>query len=422
MRLGYLHVGPPEHGVCRYGRLLAAQARQRSELTVLEAQVTLTTDRQRNRELLTAAAQQLATAEVIHLQYSGSNNKPLWGGGWEQLRHLRQFRRLCRCPLVVTLHDVYDLPPSWKSVLKLVYRKLQPAAVTAAPQTHQPQPPSPPESAPVATSSVTKAVRLLRFMSNPDALALRWLWRQVKLILVCSAEEARRLSAFVDNSDKIGVVPHFVEQRSLSISSSAARAALQLNQQQKIVTLLGFIHHRKGHQLLVEAIPELPPDVLVVFAGGHSPGNAEFLQQLLAMAQQTGVGDRLRVTGYLSEAELEKYLVATDLAVCPFKSFSASGSLSTWISVARSILVSDLPQVEEYNHLEPAAIHTFVPYTPAALAAAIRQLLPSCQHQNPAVARLCQLLSLPVILDTHLNYYRSVALPRSEPKHLLVSK
>jgi glycosyltransferase involved in cell wall biosynthesis len=224
-------------------------------------------------------------------------------------------------------------------------------------------------------------------------------------MFVCTEEEEQRLRDRVDNR-KVRVVPHFVEERAVGISPAEARAALGLDGA-KTVTLLGFIHPPKGHQLMVEAMSELPPDVKVIFAGGPCVGQDEqFLQELIALAKARGVDERLRVTGYLSEEELESYLVATDLAVCPFVTTSASGSLSTWISVARPILASDLPQVAKYNTFESESIQTFKPYTPTALAQAIKQLLPTCQENDaPAVARLRQKFSMPVIFDEHLTHY-----------------
>ena len=41
MKIGYVQVGAPWHGVTRYGRLLAAAARERADLIVLECEVEL---------------------------------------------------------------------------------------------------------------------------------------------------------------------------------------------------------------------------------------------------------------------------------------------------------------------------------------------------------------------------------------------
>ena len=405
MRIGYLHIGPPEHGVCRYGRLLASEAHRRPDITVIELSVNLTKHRQRNQEMLINAARQLSAAEIIHIQYSGKNNKPLWGASWTQLDNLWIFISHCSCPLVVTLHDVYDPPPSFKTVLERVYSRLQHLNSPISKETNATVTPREPLlSKPL---NPINAVKLLRHMYGSNAIALRWLLNQVELVFVCSQEEAKRLSILADGY-KTRVVPHFVEVRNLTVSPAEARTQLKLHED-KIVTLLGFIHSRKGHRLLVETLPELPQDVKVIFAGQPSPGNEEFVQELLALAKVKGVSDRLQVTGYLSEEELERWLVATDLAVCPFKFFSASGSLSTWISAGRSILAYDLPQIDEYNRLEPGAIKTFQEYTPTALTTAIQQFLAGAQADEPGVERLRKRLSMPAVFDEHLNYYRLVS-------------
>jgi len=124
------------------------------------------------------------------------------------------------------------------------------------------------------------------------------------------------------------------------------------------------------------------------------------------LAQALGVADRFRITGYLPEHELNRYLAATSLAVCPFRDASASASLSTWISAARPILASSLPLIAEYNALEPDAIRTFHPYTAASLADAIRAALDrDSDAEDQRVARLRERLLAPAILDRHVEAY-----------------
>ena len=398
MRIGYLQLGPTQHGICRYGRLLAAEGCKRPNLDIIEASVILTEDYKRNREMLVDAAHQLNSTEIVHVQYSLDNNKELWGQSWSQFSNLLLFRHHCVPPLIATLHDIYNPPVSLKNAAKFLYGKLRHTDLITQPSVSFPQIPVNPK-------------KFIQYMYGVKAISLRWFSKQVKSILVCSQEEANLLSFLLDNH-KTKVIPHFVERRTLSISSKKAKAALKLDED-LVVTLLGFIHGRKGHQLLVEALPDLPKNVKVVFAGAADANNKLFFDKLLAFAKEKGVDGRLRVTGYLSEEELELYLIASDLAVCPFKSFSASGSLSTWISAARPILAYDLPQIAQYNKLEQGAIKTFRPYTPAALAKAIREILPlSQEYVDPAIAHLRKKLSLPTIFDKHLNCY-TCAITRS---------
>src|SRR2546423_751303 len=105
MRIGFLHIGPPCHGVRRYGHLLASEAVGRHDLSVLQRSVELSGDRSNDYDLLRAAARYLRDAEVVHIQIS-IFNQALWGGGWRQLSNLRGFINYCRRPLVVTLHDM----------------------------------------------------------------------------------------------------------------------------------------------------------------------------------------------------------------------------------------------------------------------------------------------------------------------------
>lgn len=362
MKVGYLHSGPVQHGIRRYSQLLAHQARRRPDLTVIEADADLSANPQASQEILAKAAKSLAEADVIHIQYSGW----LWGNnGRLQLHNLRSFFSNCSRPLVVTFHDIY-LQPSYLSLKGKVRRAW-----------HQ---------------------------YVPVGSTLRQVLHRVEQSLVCTDEEAQQLNQLV-GKQQTEIIPHFVESRSLKLDKSKVRTELGLDG--TILTVLGWIHPDKGHQLVVEALPEMPSDVKVIFAGRPSLGGEAFGDQLQALAKEKGVSDRLHITGYLSEEDLERYLVATDLAICPFKKLSASGSMSTWISVARPILASNVPQIEEYNRLEPGAIKTFAPYTPSALATKVTQILSnSLSTTDQKLEKLRQQLDMTVIFDQHLEYYR----------------
>lgn len=402
MRIGYLQLGPREHGIRRYGKLLAAEGRRRLDITITEASVNLTNNRKTNREMLIVAARQLSATDVIHIQYSGKNNQSLWGNRWEQLYHLWIFKYHCSRPIVVTLHDIYEPTLTIKTGLQTIYKHLKKSAGVdenkATPAINN--------SLVSKGSFLQQTIDVVKRMYGANALSFFWLLNQAKLVFVSSGEESRRLQSVID-VNKIKVVPHFVEKRDFACDRSEAKSKLKLNEG-KIITILGFIHGRKGYQLIVETMPQLPQNVKVVFAGGSSPGDEEFVAGLIQLAKSTGVDDRLRITGYLSEEELEQYITATDLAICPFKFFSASGSLSTWISAARPILAYDLPQITEYNSIEPGSIKTFQPYESRALAKAITQLLVTKPNDDPAVSRLREKLSISTIFDKQLDYYRQV--------------
>jgi glycosyltransferase involved in cell wall biosynthesis len=406
MKIGYLHIGPHHHGIYRYGRMLASTLQQRLEVVVLEVAVILTDDLERNRELLIDAAQKLAEADLIHFQSSYFNDQ-LWGKGWKQIEHLQIFLNHCTCPIVVTLHDVYYTQTGLQGMRVELLPTLFGTKKDDLEHYYKPS---------LSVDFLRQSVRAVKgwWANNfgPPPEALKAVASRASLFLVCSQEEGQRLSRRI-KPDRIKIVPHFVESRSTQINSSEARLALNLVGK-KVITILGFVFPAKGYQLLVEAIPYLPSDVEVVFAG-NAEADRGFTEDLVKLTQELGVEHRIRFTGYLSETDLESYLVATDLGLCAFKAFSASGSISTWISVACPILAFDLPQIREYNAIESGAIQVFESYTPIALAKAIQDFLEQDQQNRSAqsrkMAKLGQELSLSSTMDRHLALYEAIAQP-----------
>jgi glycosyltransferase involved in cell wall biosynthesis len=376
MRIGYLHLGDETDGVCRYGRLLADEARRRAGIEVREARTVLRGDVREDRARLEDALRQLTGVDVIHLQY----NQRVWGGAQSELAHLNLALHQPPGPVVVTLHDVYPDDP-WAPFKKGAVRRLK-----------------------------TRLRRWLRHVRTraPHRQALGALLHGAAIVLVCSEHERAGLRSLA-RSGKVRVVRHFVEERRALPGRVAAKQALGLADR-RVVTLLGFVHRRKGYDVLVEAVAKLPDDVFVVFAGAPSPGEEGFAAALLRRAAELGVAARCRMTGFLGEHEQVLHLAATDLAVCPFYFFSASGSLSTWISTRRPVLCHDLPQIAEYREIAPGAFHTFTPHTPEALASVIESILRTdAAEEDPAMARLYEVLRLPRIFDDHLTVYRDAA-------------
>ena len=150
-------------------------------------------------------------------------------------------------------------------------------------------------------------------------------------------------------------------------------------------------------------MPSLPEDVVLVYAGGPVAGRSFVYDLAMGKAEELGLGDRFRITGYLSEEELETWMAATDLAILPFTDLSASGSLSSWIAAGKPMLVSDLPGFREYDRRVPGALHFFGPTEPGPLAAAISELLAGpLQDPDPLVRQLAAELGMARTVDRYL--------------------
>jgi glycosyltransferase involved in cell wall biosynthesis len=345
-RLGFLHLGRPESGVRRYGQFIADAAAEYPGLTIQEVEAGRV-DQQSDQ--LAQVATSLADSQVVIMQW----NRRGWGKHGRSLPRLMRFRRSYKGALVVSLHDVFGREG-------LRQRHLQ-----------------------------------------PDVWSLRWLGRTADRIVVHSQIEVERLRGIIP-VDRIRVIPHFVERREPALAPDEARAKLGLTGR-RVVTLLGFVYGRKGHRYAVEAVPYLPDDVIMVYAGGPVEGRSFVYDLALEKAEELDLGDRFRITGYLSEEELETWISATNLAILPFTDVSASGSLSSWISVGKPMLASDLPGFREYARRVPGAVNFFGPSEPWPLGAAINELMSKpLQDPDEGVLKLARELSMERTVERYI--------------------
>ena len=373
MQIGYLHIGTFDHGVTRYGQSLAREAKKCDNIEVIEAGFELVDDWKVNAKKIIQSANQLSQADIVHFQFS----QWIWG---KKLRlfYLCLFIITCKCPTVATLHDIYVKEFSLnhrQAILDFEFKK------------------------------IAKSLRAKLAWNN---FFYRILLSFLRIAFVCTKQEQERLQSITRYSlhQKIENIPHFVEQRDTKIDPQIAQKSLNL-EDYKVVTLLGWIHKRKGHDIAVEVLGMLPENFIMIFAGKFNERSIDFANGLVKRAEQLGVLDRLRITGYLSEIELEQYLFATDIALCPFKNCSASGSLSTWISVQHPrILATDLPQIREYNSISPDSFKLLDSLSPEVIAKSVIALLnTSSIDQALAVEVLQRQLGISTILEQHLKHY-----------------
>lgn len=139
----------------------------------------------------------------------------------------------------------------------------------------------------------------------------------------------------------------------------------------RVIVILGFLARRKGYDVALRALRDLPPDVALVAAGGeHAADRSGTEAWLRREAEQAGVADRLRITGYLNEPALEQAVALADVVAAPFLEMSASASLSYVLARGKAVVASDLGEIrglECVRHVPPG--------NPHALAAALREVI-----------------------------------------------
>lgn len=168
---------------------------------------------------------------------------------------------------------------------------------------------------------------------------------------------------------RFAVVPHGVGSvpRAEAAPEEPLSARLRLGED-RIVLCVAAVRPHKNQELLIRALPELPDDVTLVLAGRHEP----YADQLRELAGELGLESRVRLTGYLSDPELERLW---KLAACAaFPTLSEGFGLPVIEAMARDVPVvcSDIPVLREVGGPVP---RYFDPADPASAATAINAAL-----------------------------------------------
>lgn len=133
------------------------------------------------------------------------------------------------------------------------------------------------------------------------------------------------------------------------------------------VGVIGYLYPGKGHEDLINAVEGT--EYSLVFMGQVSAGHERWARELLDDAARRGVS--VELTGWLSDEELHRRMGTVEVAVCPHRHFSASGSLMTWLGAGRRVIASDSEYTREIAHLAP---HMVVPAAPGELREKIESL------------------------------------------------
>ncbi|MGU3293043.1 hypothetical protein [Williamsia sp. M5A3_1d] len=120
------------------------------------------------------------------------------------------------------------------------------------------------------------------------------------------------------------------------------------------VGVLGFLYPGKGHIETLRAMDDLDPSVAFVALGAPSPGHGDLVDELRAHART--VGRPLEVTGFLDDAELYRRMSTVTVPVAHHRHMSASASVNTWRSLGRAPLVPRTRYTEEIATRSPGTL------------------------------------------------------------------
>ncbi len=359
MNVGFLHLGPDQHGVRRFGKILAVAVGKHVQVSEHDYQFT-------HPDIIPSLSRNL---DILHCQYNAQFFSSIWGNLYTQMGYLKSFFKRVDVPVVMTVHDIYQ--PGYFQQARIF-----------------------------STRDYIKA------MIAPFRQSLRIIERESSSIVLNSDEEQRRLGHYV-SLKKTRVIPHFVEEISNLCDTVEAKQNLGL-EGKSLILVLGFIHPRKGQDRVIEAMKYLPEETVLWLAGDAVPAFQSYRDQLASKIETLGLQDRIRITGYLSEEELRHVLSATDVAICPFRNVSASGSLATLIAFNIPIVCSDLPLFREYNDMESNALQIISNWESESLAQTITNTLNNRNQFQTHLSNLKLQLHPDRIAKDYIKLYREL--------------
>lgn len=280
-------------GIAVYSRALVAELRKQAQIEIVSL------DPGAVQSPLSLAAE-LNKGEIIHIQHQ----YPFFGGmAFYRNSFRRTIVRLSR-PLVVTIHEL-DLGDD--GLLPL---------------------------------------RIYKGWFNSHLFG----GKEIDRFIVHSADYAAKLERLGICKEDIRVIPEGVPVvEPPAVSAEDAKAELGLARR-RVLTIFGFVVRRKGYEVALDALSQLPEDVSLVIAGGcHPDDRTGYLESVKAQVQAMGLGERVLVTDYLSDEQVPNIMAATEIVLAPFTDMSNSGSLLRAIGYGKPIIASDLPATREIN-------------------------------------------------------------------------
>ena len=166
-------------------------------------------------------------------------------------------------------------------------------------------------------------------------------------LIIVHTRESKQLMKTVYGVEEsmLRVVPHGSYEKPTFLNKDNSKQKLNL-QDRVVVTILGFVTPKKGHDLVIPLLPQLEPKVQLVIAGG--PQNAQdeqYIDKLKKLAEQNHCTDRVTFTGYL--ADFTDVINSTDIALLPYRNVTDSGVLHLLTAYGVPTIASDLEAFRE---------------------------------------------------------------------------
>ena len=262
----------------------------------------------------------------------------------------------------------------------------------------------------------------------PKAGPLRWranleLARQSDRAIVTNAEDHRRLSSIGDLAGRLVEIPigaNIQPTPPAGYDRVAQRARWGVSPDDLLLCYFGFLNDSKGGEELMLATARLaeaglPVHLLMIGGqlGASDPTNEAYLQRVQALIIAQGIADRVHWTGFTGEAEVSANLLASDIAVLPYRDGVSFRRGSLMAALAHGLPVVSTEPIVPIPEIKPGENMLLAPVqSPKDLAERVTEAWrdPAARQQlGRGAARLSELFTWESIARRHTEVYRDLA-------------
>ncbi len=181
-----------------------------------------------------------------------------------------------------------------------------------------------------------------------DKLTIKFLNLSDKLI----AHDSSLLNSMGENGikkDKLSLVPLGTSKGKIMDKKSCKT---QLEVPNKIVlTIFGFIGLNKGHDLVIDILPELGEDYILIIAGeSKNKEQLKYKNFLKKKVSSLHLENRVKFLDFVEEEKLPVVANATDIFIYPYRWIIASAALNLALSYQIPTITSDLNYFKEIKN------------------------------------------------------------------------
>ncbi len=332
------HIAPTRErcGVATFARDFEKELRKFCEIDVIE------TPNITQSASLQSLAKRLKAYDLVHIQHH-----PDFYGYWrlpERIQNWVSWIEAIPVPTVVTVHDLMPrLHPRACSNLKNILFNLMIAPV-------------------INYMPVGKYLRGGFLKNTTHLMALS---EQVRNYLIDFGIPAAQISVFYPG------IPH------LKLSQYEFRKQYNL-EKRRIITQFGFIRKNKGIETALEALAQIPSDIVLVLAGTPADSPSEnYFESLKNQMTKLNLQERVIVTGYVDSEKIPDILSQSDALLLPYDATLQTGTsyaLSYALASRRPVIVSDTPVFSEMKSQCPS-LHIFPHGNSHSLAGVVKDVL-----------------------------------------------